>query len=61
MINLLRIAAGADVPISHRQIHGHAQVLGFAGLFLMGIAFHALPRILGTGALRRRRPAPRSG
>lgn len=50
MINLLRIAAGGDVPISHRQIHGHAQVLGFAALFLMGIAFHALPRILGIGA-----------
>jgi uncharacterized protein involved in response to NO len=52
MINLLRIAAGGDVPISHRQIHGHAQILGFAALFLMGIAFHALPRILGIGALR---------
>ncbi len=52
MVNLLRIAAGADVPISHRQIHGHTQVLGFATLFLMGIAFHALPRILGIGAER---------
>ena len=50
MINLLRIAAGGDVPISHRQIHGHTQVLGFAALFLMGIAYHALPRILGIGA-----------
>ena len=50
MINLLRIAAGGDVPISHRQIHGHTQVLGFAALFLMGIAYHALPRILGVGA-----------
>jgi uncharacterized protein involved in response to NO len=50
MINLLRIAAGGDVPISHRQIHGHAQILGFAALFLMGIAYHALPRILGIGA-----------
>jgi hypothetical protein len=49
MINLLRIAAGGDVPISHRQIHGHTQVLGFASLFLMGIAYHALPRILGIG------------
>jgi uncharacterized protein involved in response to NO len=49
MINLLRIAAGGDVPISHRQIHGHTQVLGFAALFLMGIAYHALPRILGVG------------
>ena len=52
MINLLRIAAGAEVPISHRQIHGHAQVLGFAALFLMGIAYHALPRILGIGGMR---------
>lgn len=51
-INLLRIAAGADVPIDHRQIHAHTQILGFAGLFLMGIAYHALPRILGIGGLR---------
>jgi NnrS protein/uncharacterized protein DUF542 len=54
MINLLRIAAGGDVPISHRQIHGHTQILGFAGLFLMGIAYHALPRILGIGGVRPR-------
>ncbi len=52
MINLLRIAAGADVPMDHRQIHGHTQVLGFATLFLMGIAYHALPRILGIGGAR---------
>jgi len=50
MINLLRIAAGGEVPIDHRQIHGHTQLLGFATLFLMGIAYHALPRILGVGA-----------
>jgi hypothetical protein len=49
MVNLIRIAAGADVPIDHRQIHGHTQVLGFVALFLMGIAYHALPRILGLG------------
>ncbi len=49
MVNLLRIAAGGDVPIDHRQMHGHTQVLGFAALFLMGIAYHALPRILGIG------------
>lgn len=52
MINLLRIAAGADVPTDHRQIHGHTQVIGFATLFLMGIAYHALPRILGIGGTR---------
>ncbi len=54
MINLLRIAAGGDVPIDHRQVHGHTQVLGFAALFLMGIAYHALPRILGVGAFASR-------
>jgi len=52
MVNLIRIAAGGDVPLSHRQIHGHTQILGFAALFLMGIAYHALPRILGIGGLR---------
>ncbi len=57
-VNLLRIAAGGDVPISHRQIHGHTQVLGFATLFLMGIAFHALPRILGIGGERARAAVP---
>jgi iron-sulfur cluster repair protein YtfE (RIC family) len=49
MINLLRIAAGGEVPFSHRQMHAHTQILGFAALFLMGIAFHALPRITGVG------------
>ena len=46
-ISLVRIAAGADVPIDHRQIHGHTQIMGFAVMFLMGIAYHALPRVLG--------------
>jgi Domain of Unknown function (DUF542)/NnrS protein len=56
MVNLLRIAAGGDVPIDHRQVHGHTQVLGFAVLFLMGIAYHALPRILGVGGGKPGRP-----
>ena len=60
MINLLRIAAGADVSLSHRQIHGHTQILGFAALFLMGIAYHALPRILGVaGSMPPARTSPR--
>ncbi|HYB52331.1 MAG TPA: DUF542 domain-containing protein [Thermoanaerobaculia bacterium] len=58
MINLLRIAAGADVPTSHRQIHGHTQIFGFVTLFLMGIAFHAFPRILGIGGARPRAALP---
>jgi len=61
MINLLRIAAGADVSLSHRQIHGHTQILGFAALFLMGIAYHALPRILGVaGSMPKTRFSPRA-
>ncbi len=60
MVNLLRIAAGGDVPIDHRQIHGHTQVLGFAALFLMGIAYHALPRILGVPAAAAPRRAVRA-
>jgi uncharacterized protein involved in response to NO len=55
MIHLLRGAAGAAVLVSHRQIHAHTQIVGFAALFLMGIAYHALPRILGVGG-----EAPRS-
>jgi uncharacterized protein involved in response to NO len=45
---LWRMGLGADVPLSHRQIHAHSQVFGFAALFVMGIAFHALPRMLGA-------------
>ena len=61
MINLLRIAAGGDVSLSHRQIHGHTQILGFAALFLMGIAYHALPRILGVaGSMPKTRFSPRT-
>ncbi|HEY6147984.1 MAG TPA: NnrS family protein, partial [Thermoanaerobaculia bacterium] len=47
--------------LSHRQIHGHTQILGFAALFLMGIAYHALPRILGVaGSLPKTRFSPRT-
>jgi len=47
LANLLRLAAGGEVPIDHRQMHGHTQILGFATMFLMGVAYHALPRVLG--------------
>jgi len=33
------------VPRSHVQSHAHAQIFGFAGLFLMGVAYHVLPRM----------------
>jgi hypothetical protein len=28
-----------------KQIHGHAQIFGWVGLFIMGVAFHAIPRM----------------
>lgn len=31
-----------------RTAHSHAQVFGFAALFVMGVAYHALPRIKAT-------------
>ncbi len=34
--------------ITHLQAHGMAQGFGFAGLFVMGLAFHIVPRIRNT-------------
>jgi uncharacterized protein involved in response to NO len=30
------------------QAHGHVQLYGWAGLFIIGVALHFLPRLLGT-------------
>jgi len=30
------------------QAHGHAQVFGWVGLFIMGVAYHVLPRLKST-------------
>ena len=38
---------------SHAQVHGHLQVLGFAGLFVVGVACKLIPRF-GNGEA----PAP---
>lgn len=37
-----------------RMVHGHAQVFGFATLFVMGVAYHALPRLSGAALDRPR-------
>ena len=47
MINLTRIALAQNYyAISGvlKQAHGHAQIFGWVGLFVMGVAFHAIPR-----------------
>jgi cbb3-type cytochrome oxidase subunit 1 len=48
LVNLTRITlAQSFYEISGvlKQIHGHAQVFGWVGLFIMGVAFHAVPRM----------------
>ena len=48
LVNLTRIAlAQSYYEISGvlKQIHGHAQVFGWVGLSIMGVAFHAVPRM----------------
>ena len=48
LVNLLRIAdAGNYYAISGvlKQAHGHAQIFGWVGLLIMGVALHAVPRM----------------
>jgi uncharacterized protein involved in response to NO len=48
VVNLTRISlAQSYYGISGvlKQIHGHAQIFGWVGLFIMGVAFHAVPRM----------------
>ena len=48
LVNLLRICFAESyyaVAGTLKQIHGHAQIFGWAGLFIMGVACHALPRM----------------
>ena len=48
VVNLTRIAlAQSYYEISGvlKQVHGHAQIFGWVGLFIMGVAFHAVPRM----------------
>jgi uncharacterized protein involved in response to NO len=48
LVNLLRICfAGSYSAVAGtlKQFHGHAQIFGWAGLFIMGVAYHAIPRM----------------
>ncbi len=51
MINLARLTAawgwGALTPPSI-WMHAYVQVFGFVGLFIMGVAYHVVPRFTGT-------------
>lgn len=50
LVNLLRICAAGNYAVVDgllKQYHGHAQVFGWVGLFIMGVAYHAVPRMKG--------------
>jgi uncharacterized protein involved in response to NO len=47
VVNLTRIAFEREyysISGALKQAHGHAQLFGFIGLFVMGVALHAVPR-----------------
>ena len=55
--NLLQISGrshGGAIPASWLQAHGHAQVFGWAGSFLLGIGFYSIPKLRDrvTGVIR---------
>jgi uncharacterized protein involved in response to NO len=49
----LTVAMGVGFPlgsgvVSVTQTHGHVQLVGWAGLFIMGISLHVIPRLAGV-------------
>jgi hypothetical protein len=55
--NLLQISGrshGGAIPASWLEAHGHAQVFGWVGSFLLGIGFYSIPKLSdrATGVIR---------
>jgi uncharacterized protein involved in response to NO len=60
MINLARLTAGwglGALPRSSVWAHGYVQVFGFMALFIMGVAYHVVPRFV-SGTLAHARLVP---
>lgn len=60
MINLARLTADwglGALPRPSVWAHGYVQVFGFMALFIMGVAYHVIPRFVG-GTLQRARLVP---
>jgi uncharacterized protein involved in response to NO len=56
LATILTVTYGLSVPLGAwwealAQAHGHLQVYGWAGLFVLGVALHFLPRLRGTPLL----------
>jgi len=50
---LVALGGGRDIGLGVRwaplvQAHGHLQLVGFAGVFIVGLAYHVLPRFKNT-------------
>ncbi|RLT34795.1 MAG: hypothetical protein DWI59_05725 [Chloroflexi bacterium] len=41
------LGIGTASRVSHAQIHGHMQVVGFVGVMVVGIAYHLIPAFKG--------------
>ncbi len=53
LATILTLTSAFSVPLGMwwtalAQAHGHLQLYGWAGLFVLGVAFHFLPRLRGT-------------
>lgn len=53
LASILTLTRAFSLPLGHwwpaiAQAHGHLQLYGWAGLFVLGVAFHFLPRLRGT-------------
>lgn len=52
-VNLVSMyATTLKIPASHHHVHALFQVWGFVLLFIMGVAYHAVPRFLGAELVR---------
>ena len=50
--NLLQISGResvASISPAWLQAHGHAQVFGWVGSFILGIGFYSIPKLRGKG------------
>ena len=50
--NLISISAhrsASSVSPAWIQAHGHAQIFGWIGTFILGIGFHSIPKLRRTG------------
>src|SRR4051794_35336056 len=50
--NLISISGGRGgaIAISWIQAHGHAQIFGWIGTFILGVGFYSIPKLTGRNA-----------